>query len=660
MSVSSVQPTYMSLTHVCPSKTSKAKRLLLLGIGVVAATLTMMSSTIAQSVTLLVPPLSMTTSTSASGAPLTSVVTQASRWSDLSMQKIHAHTTSVPFDSTLSHNVEHWTSTTPTSAPTTRAKLQLSAWFAMVLPLGVFALITHWWRNRQQGAHVPTHDTAIAMMTFVSRRPELQTDDDDEEANTPEGRRRRFQLTEGCQKLVRLIREFNAHNTTCSACATAFVEKSCTYVDEFVEEFNAAHKEKNLRKLETNMEVMLSEGHRPTPRMYLQIMNIYGQLGLFPEADAVLQALFEDEAQFMDAPMFNAVIHGWCMGSMVEEALDVLRQMKARGVRPNRATYGGSFKRNPKRKFRGDASLVSMSAELGNPRLALDVLRDAEIQGVKDRQQLIDLYNSAVRGFCRVKRLTEARSIIRCLHNEELDMELVGSRQFVLRPNAMTYGPLINAYCDLNMSEDARALLSSMQSRGIKPTTAIFNMLLKCFARNNNIIGAQAIFREMCGSGFWDMSKIGVRPDTVTYTTLMEMAARNGDMTSVQGLFQQMKDSQLPLDVIVYAQLIRAYSSEYRPDLAEQALEEMVASGIKANVIIYTSLITAYCLCGAIDDAERVFRDMEAAGITPNQRTFRSLFKGYNSAGRGVSWEVVQRMKELKIPVSQDLLYYIS
>lgn len=44
--------------------------------------------------------------------------------------------------------------------------------------------------------------------------------------------------------------------------------------------------------------------------------------------DPARQVLFEDEAQYMDTPMFNAVIHGWCMGSMVEEALDVLRQMK--------------------------------------------------------------------------------------------------------------------------------------------------------------------------------------------------------------------------------------------------------------------------------------------------------------------------------------------
>ena len=140
MSVSSVQPKYMSPSHVCPPKTSKAKRLLLLGIGVVAAALTMMGSTIAPSVTLLVSPLSMTTPTSASGAPLTSVVTRASRWSDSSMQNNHAHTdrssfarsayysTSVPFESPLSHDIDHWTSTKPgfaTNTPTTSAKVCL-------------------------------------------------------------------------------------------------------------------------------------------------------------------------------------------------------------------------------------------------------------------------------------------------------------------------------------------------------------------------------------------------------------------------------------------------------------------------------------------------------------------------------------------------------
>eukprot|EP00959_Pyramimonas_sp_CCMP1952_P103022 2154663-Pyramimonas_sp.AAC.1 len=68
-----------------------------------------------------------------------------------------------------------------------------------------------------------------------------------------------------------------------------------------------------------------------------------------------------------------------------------------------------------------------------------------------------------------------------------------------------------------------------MQWEGVRPTTAVFNMLIKGYALAGNLAGAEGMMREMEGSGQWDCEALNIRPDATTYATLMNMWADNPD-----------------------------------------------------------------------------------------------------------------------------------
>ena len=108
--------------------------------------------------------------------------------------------------------------------------------------------------------------------------------------------------------------------------------------------------------------------------------------------------------------MFNTVIMGWCAMANPEQGFMVLEDLRAAGLQPNAATYAGSHSADKKRGIPGDASLISSFAQYTTERSTVALLMDAEKSGIVH----IDLYNAAIRGYCRARKFTEARNMIRC------------------------------------------------------------------------------------------------------------------------------------------------------------------------------------------------------------------------------------------------------
>ena len=75
---------------------------------------------------------------------------------------------------------------------------------------------------------------------------------------------------------------------------------------------------------------------------------------------------------------------------------------------------------------------------------------------------------------------------------------------------------------------EARRLLSQMQWDKVAPSIEIFNMLLRGYLRMDNVGAAQDVFRELEGSGTWDMESLGIKPDAASYSSLMDHWANQG------------------------------------------------------------------------------------------------------------------------------------
>ena len=104
----------------------------------------------------------------------------------------------------------------------------------------------------------------------------------------------------------------------------------------------------------------------------------------------------------------------------------------------------------------------------------------------------------------------DAEEVIRKWNRERYDLERYADRKGAIsRPVAASYGMIIDHYVRGGSMGDARRLLSQMQWDTVAPSIEIFNMLLKGYLMAGNVAAAQDVFRELEGSGTWDM--VGVK-----------------------------------------------------------------------------------------------------------------------------------------------------
>ena len=166
--------------------------------------------------------------------------------------------------------------------------------------------------------------------------------------------------------------------------------------------------------------------------------------------------------------------------------------------------------------------------------------------------------------------------LFRSWNYEQLDMERVAERKGrVSRPVTASYGMIIDHYVSVGAMGDARRLLGQMQWDKVAPSIEIFNMLLKGYLKSGNVGAAQDVFRELEGSGTWDMDSLGIKPDVTSYTSLMDHWANQGDVDLAEKILAKMELKGVAPDERTFGSLVKAYARGRNPEGAEKVLERM-------------------------------------------------------------------------------------
>ena len=397
------------------------------------------------------------------------------------------------------------------------------------------------------------------------------------------------------------------------------------------------------------LEGLLADGHRPTFKTYTALMTCLGDLGAPDEAEEVL-ARMEEEGEIPDVAAYNAVVHAWCVNERPDEAESLVRRMLAAGVKPNDATY-------PEIVYAYARSGQSNRVEAVISRIESDA--GEESLGEK-------VYHAFISGCCDAGRPADAEDVLRRWNMEKYDLERVADRKGVIsRPVAASYGMIIHHYVGEGRMGEARRLLSQMQWDKVVPSIEIFNMLLKGYLKADNVGAAQDVFRELEGSGTWDMESLGIKPDVASYTSLMDHWANQGDTELAENVLAKMELKGVAPDERTFGSLVKAYARARDPQGAEAVLdrmrryevpggkksgqkkkrkasgsagkkEEKRASGpemLRPGVVLYSTVVSAYCAVGDMSEARRVVTEMAAARVKPNERTFGHLVWGYGQLG---------------------------
>uniref|UniRef100_A0ACD5UVA8 Uncharacterized protein n=1 Tax=Avena sativa TaxID=4498 RepID=A0ACD5UVA8_AVESA len=410
----------------------------------------------------------------------------------------------------------------------------------------------------------------------------------------------------------------------------------------------------------------LDEGSERFP--FNALLSMYARLGRVDDAQRLFRTAASSSPSGSDVVTWNTMISLLVQGGRCDEAVAVLYDMVAAGVRPDAVTFASALPA---------CSRLEMLA-LGREMHAF-VLKDDDLAANSFvASALVDMYAGN-------EKVDNARSVF--------DMVPEPSRQLGMW-NAMICG-----YAQAGMDEEALDLFARMEAEaGCAPSETTMAGVLPACARSEAFAGKEAVHgyvvkRGMAGNRFvqnalMDMyARLGRMdvarsifamidlPDVVSWNTLVTGCIVQG---LIADAFQLVTEMQLPPpmeDVVGQAACMPnnitlmtllpgcavlaapARGKEIHGYAVRHALESDIAVGSalvdmyakcgclalsravfdrlpRRNVITWNVLIMAYGMHGLGDEAVALFDRMEASGeATPNEVTFIAVLAACSHSG---------------------------
>ncbi|KAJ3698728.1 hypothetical protein LUZ61_002433 [Rhynchospora tenuis] len=221
------------------------------------------------------------------------------------------------------------------------------------------------------------------------------------------------------------------------------------------------------------------------------------------------------------------------------------------------------------------------------------------------------------------------------------------------KPDSVTYGIRMDAYCKNGRFEDAlklfeemgkrenceitittvttlihgagivknpraaRKLFDEMAERGLTPDRGAYNALMGAYVEASDMRSAMEVMAEM------EMNEIGV--NDVSYNMLFCGLNRTNDLEGIWKLYQKMVQTDFIPRTRTIMLLMKTFCKNGRPDLGLEMWDYLVGKGCYPHVHALDWLVTALCCRGAVQEAYRCFKDVTDRGQVPSQRAFRVL-----------------------------------
>lgn len=175
--------------------------------------------------------------------------------------------------------------------------------------------------------------------------------------------------------------------------------------------------------------------------------------------------------------------------------------------------------------------------------------------------------------------------------------------------------PLLDVHAQIgNVQETHDQFQRITDEFQLTPNTVCWNILLKAYAKVDDLAGALSIFSEML--------KDGVPPDSHTFGTLMDICASRGDIGNTRWLLREAQNLQVQITMPLLDAVVRVHCNNGRLDLAEKFAKAALHAKVEGSPIrMWNTLLLHHAFRMDVEAFRRVKRTMDRAGLSPDATT---------------------------------------
>lgn len=356
-----------------------------------------------------------------------------------------------------------------------------------------------------------------------------------------------------------------------------------------------------------------------------------------------------DRVRERDIVCWNTMIKSYANMELLDEAIELLLQMHANGVNPNKTTCDCLiFSYLQKRSIRDVLDLFNRLEHVGlRPSSLYAIVLNQVTEAMTDIEQLREFHKCMSRGRCissddAASRLVEMYSKFGDVEVARAIFNSIGVKEL------HSWNSMISCYSKNGQPDKALELFDLMQTAGIKPNIISWNSVIGGFVEIGNFGTALEMFTEMQ----W----LNQKPEITTFNTILpvigsltcpfqgkqlhNMFLRNkcemnrfvctafinmysncGSIAYAVNLFESMAWK----DTVTWNAIISGLAKNGFLEEASKTFHDMETAGVKANIITWTSLISGYVQNGQVDECFKKFRQLQYDGLRPNSITIASI-----------------------------------
>ncbi|CAM9592520.1 unnamed protein product [Chrysoparadoxa australica] len=357
----------------------------------------------------------------------------------------------------------------------------------------------------------------------------------------------------------------------------------------------------------------------PDLRCYNVLLHAFSEGQEMAQALALLHKMQSKGEPAPDRVSYNSVLACCAAQGAVEEAHDLMRQMKAEGIAPDTITYNCLLQ------------VESISHGLEG---ALKVLR--AMKRARVRRNAIT-YGTVI-GSC-----SSGEDALEWLERAEVDEKI--------RPDVVMYGSAIKALAGGAMWESGLDLLDRARNDGLRLTEQLYTSSFGCMAQGRLDGAAVALLDEMEADAG---AMAGPQPGLIHYNACIHAQARAANWSQALSLMLRMRERGFKPDETTWTSCLSAMARAGEWELAKRYLGRMMSEhGEEPRTIHYNCVISACAQAGHPLEAEEVLKEMEAKGLEPDQISYGALLRAYAQVGDSEGAEsLVASMSQQGIPLT--------